>query len=162
MYRPFEPYRRALKETGPIMARHVFLLVNGIIFAVVALLITFGDPQAGIFLGVIIVINILLGVGQDFRARVDLEKLQLLTAFHYVRIKKDGLEQTVLTEEIKERDRIKLKLGDQIPCDGLLTFSKSLEVSEALITGESDSFPRAEGERVLAGAIVTAGVGLPR
>ena len=71
----FEPYKRAFAASGPILVRHVFLLVNGVIFAVVALLFLFGEKEAAIFLGIIIVFNIFLGVIQDFRARVALERL---------------------------------------------------------------------------------------
>ncbi len=156
-----EPYAKALQHLWPIVFRHVFLLVNAIIFAVVALLFVFGDVQAAVFLGIIIVVNIFLGIIQDFRARVTLEKLQLLTAPRLVRIR-EGREEMVFVEEIREDDHIRLRLGDQIPCDGVLISSDNLEVSEALITGESDSFPREKGENVLAGDIVTAGSGVLR
>ena len=158
----FEPYKRAFAASGPILVRHVFLLVNGVIFAVVALLFLFGEKEAAIFLGIIIVFNIFLGVIQDFRARVALERLQLLTALRVIRLNEDGTEDRVLTEEIKKNDHIRLRLGDQIPCDGLLIDATGFEVSEALITGESDSFPRGKGEQVLAGSIVAAGTGVLR
>lgn len=157
MHEIFEPYKRALAASGPILVRHVFLLVNAIIFAVVALLFIFGEKQAAVFLGVIIVFNILLGVIQDFRARVALEKLELMTALRLVRLNDDGTEDRVLAEAIKVHDHVRLRVGDQIPCDGVLVTANGFEVSEALITGESDSFPRAKGENVLAGSIVTSG-----
>jgi len=50
-----------------------------------------------------------------------------------------------LAEEIKKGDLLKLKLGDQVPCEGILISTNNLEISEALITGESDSFPKKEG-----------------
>jgi cation-transporting ATPase E len=159
MSETLEAYRRAIIGIGPIIFRHVFVLVNAVIFSVVALLFVFGDIQAGIFLGVIIVFNILLGIGQDFRARVSLEKLQLLTALRVIRVSEDGAEESVLAEEVGKHEHIKLKLGDQVPCDGIVLSSKGLEVSEALITGESDSFPKKNGDKVLAGYIITAGGG---
>ena len=152
-----KPYTLAFKDIGPIIYRHVFLLVNFIIFAVVGLLFSFGDKQASLFLGVIIVINILMGVIQDFRAKVSLERLQLITAFRFYRTDADGLEELVFVEQIKKGDHIRIKLGDQIPCDGIIVESKNIEISEALITGESDSFVKIKGDRVLAGGIVTAG-----
>lgn len=158
----FQPYKRAIAASGPILFRHVFLLVNAVIFSVVALLFIFGEREAALFLGIIIAFNILLGVIQDFRARVALEKLQLLTALRVVRLNEDGTEDRVLTEEIKKHDHIRLVLGDQVPCDGVLVTAKGFEVSEALITGESDSFTRADGEKVLAGSIVASGVGVLR
>ena len=55
-----------------------------------------------------------------------------------------------------------LGLGDQVPCDGVLLSSESLELNEGLITGESASLPRGTGDRVLAGSIITAGSGSMR
>jgi cation-transporting ATPase E len=135
-------------------------LTNGVIAVVVALLIVFGDLQAGVFLGVVLVINMTLGLGQDMRAWYALKKLQLLTAPRALRVHSDGTEELVLTEEIEKGDTLKIKTGDEIPCYGTLLEAHSLELNEGLITGEAASFPRKEGERVLAGSIITAGTGL--
>ena len=154
--------KQKLKDLRYIFARNVFLLTNGIIFAVVFLLFVFGDTQAAVFLGLVLAINILLGLGQDIRAWLALENLQLLTAPHVVRLKNDQSEESVLIEEIKEGDLIKSKMGDQIPCDGVLVHAESFELNEGLITGESASLPRALGDHVLAGSIVTSGEGIIR
>ena len=55
----------------------------------------------------------------------------------------------ILAEEIKKGDLIKLKLGDQTPCEGILISTDNLEISEALITGESDSFSKKDGEKII-------------
>lgn len=152
---------KKLRDLWYIVARNVFLLTNGVISAVVILLFIFGDVQAGIFLGMVLVINMTLGLAQDIRAWSALEKLQLLTAPHVTRVR-EGKEELVLTEEIRKDDTLLLKIGDQIPCDGVVLHSESLELNEGLITGESSSLPRGEGERVLAGSIITSGSGTMR
>lgn len=149
--------KQKIKDLSYIFSRNVFLLTNGIIFVVVVLLFIFGDTQAAIFLGFILLLNMLLGLGQDIRAWLALENLQLLTAPHITRIKADQSEESILVEEIKTGDLIKCKIGDQIPCDGSLVRTDALELNEGLITGESTSFPRKEGEQVLAGSIITSG-----
>ena len=155
-----EPYKRTLLNIGPIIYRHVFLFVNGVIFSVVILLFFFGNKEAAIFLGIITLFNILLGIIQDTRARIALETLQLVTALRVTRISKDGKEESILADEVEKGDHIKLRVGDQVPCDGILILSHGVEVSEALVTGESDSFPRAKGAEVSAGDVVTAGSGM--
>ena len=155
---PTISYRKILRDMGPIIVRHVFLFVNAIIFAVVIFLFVFGDKEAALFLGAIIVFNMCLGIIQDTRARIVLEKIQMLTAFKFTRINADETETTVYVDEIKRGDRINIQLGDQVPCDARILSAAGLEVSGALITGESDSFARKEGEMVNAGDIVTAGV----
>ncbi len=156
----FKLYKTVIAEVGPVIFRHVFLFVNAVIFAVVAMLFVFGEKQSALFIGAIIILNILLGIIQDTRALIALETLQMITALRIIRLNKDGSETLVLIEEIKKGDHIRLKLGDQVPCDGILLSSNNLEVSEALITGESDSFPRRDGEKVSAGDIITAGSGI--
>ncbi|MFZ2187111.1 MAG: HAD-IC family P-type ATPase [Candidatus Moraniibacteriota bacterium] len=153
-------YEKEARDLGYIVARNVFLLTNGIIALVVGLLIVFGDIQAGIFLGLVLVINMTLGLGQDIRAWYALRRLQLLTAPRVVRVLPDGTEESVLTEVIEKGDRLKLKTGDEIPCDGTLLEAHALELNEGLITGEAASFSRRAGEHVLAGSIITAGTGL--
>ena len=142
---------------GPIIFRNFFVLVNGIIFVVVVLLFIFGNTQAGLFLGIVFLLNTLIATSQDIHARVLLEKLQMLTALRVVRLNQDKTETSILAEEIIKGDLIKLKLGDQSPCEGKLISVNNLEISEALVTGESDSFSKKEGDKIIAGAIITSG-----
>lgn len=151
---------KEFRDLGYIIARNVFLLTNGVIALVVALLIVFGDIQAGIFLGLVLVINVTLGLGQDIRAWYALRSLQLLTAPRVTRLLPDGQEESVLTEEIEKGNKLKLKTGDEIPCDGTLLEAHSFELNEGLITGESASSPREAGEHILAGSIITSGTGV--
>lgn len=155
------PRAKKLRDLWYIVSRNVFLLTNGVILTVVGLLFVFGDRQAGVFLGLVTVVNMALGLAQDIRAWSALEKLQLLTAPHVKRIR-DGQEESVMTEDIRKGDTLQLGIGDQVPCDGTLVSSESLELNEGLITGESASLPRGAGERVLAGSIITSGSGLMR
>jgi len=157
-----QSYGRKIREIWHLVFRNVFLLVNLIIFAVVGLLFFFGDFKEGLFLGIIIFVSMIVGTAKDIQAWLALEKLNFLTAARVVRVNQDGTEEQVLPEEIQKEDSIKLALGDQIPCDGLLVSVSGLEVNEALITGESRSFSKTEGEMVLAGSIVTSGGGLMR
>lgn len=157
-----EFYKRLFHDLGPIVFRNVVLLTNIIIYGVIVLLFIFHQTQAGFFLALAIFVAILIGIIQEVRARLALEKLQLLTALHFIRINSNGTEETVLTEQIQKNDRIKLKLGDQVPCDGTLLSARGLELNSALLTGESDSFSKSQGEKVQAGDIVTSGSGLMR
>ncbi len=153
------PRAKKFRDLWYIVSRNVFLLTNGVILTVVGLLFVFGDRQAGVFLGLVTVVNMVLGLAQDIRAWSALEKLQLLTAPHVKRIR-DGQQESVMTEDIRKGDTLQLGIGDQVPCDGTLVSSESLELNEGLITGESASLPRGAGERVLAGSIITSGSGL--
>jgi len=150
-------YIKKWQDIRRLIFRNVFLLVNVIIFSVVALLISFGDTREGVFLGIILILNTLVGIVRDIHAWTILEQLQLLTAVKITTVSKDGTEKLLLPEKIQSGTMIKLKLGDQIPCDGKLIAVHGLEVNEGIITGESNSFAKSDGEMVFAGSIVSSG-----
>ncbi|MEO8065257.1 MAG: HAD-IC family P-type ATPase [Candidatus Doudnabacteria bacterium] len=156
----FEHYKRTFQDIGPIVFRNVVLITNVIIYLVIIMLFIYHETQVAFFLLIAIVVAIVIGLVQDIRARLMLEKLQMLTALRVARVNQNGTEESVLAEEIKKGDRVKLKLGDQVPCDGTLISSEGIEVSNALLTGESNSMLRLTGEKVQAGGIVTAGKGM--
>lgn len=149
-----------IKSIQGIVYRNVFPLVNRIIFFVVILLSIFGDIQEGLFLGLVTVINIIIGIVQETRALIILDNLQLLSAPKITKVSDDEGEIIIPIEQIKINDKIKLKIGDQVPCDGHLINSHSFEVSESLISGESKTFFRKTGDAVLAGSIITSGTGI--
>lgn len=153
-----ESFRVKVHAVTSIVFRNVFLLINGIIFAVVALLIIFGSAREGIFLGIITIWNMIIGIAQEIRSWLALEKLQFLTALKVIRLMPDGKEEIVLAENIQVGDTVKLKVGDQIPCDGRLQSSRGFEVNEAMISGESVSIPRHKDDEIFAGSIVTSGL----
>ena len=152
--------RRVAREITRIFIRDAFLPINAIILTVVLLLIIFGQTREGISLAIIVFFNIALGFGQDVRAWFLLERVQLLSVPNITRIEKDGTDKSVALEMIAKGDRLRLTLGDQMPCDGTVESSASLEVNEGLITGESDSLPQHKGMTIIAGSIVTAGTGI--
>ncbi len=148
---------RKFRDVTVIVVRNVFMLVHIVIIAVVGLLVAFGDTREGIVLGAILTVNIFLGLSQELNAWRILEKLTFLSALHSVRITSDGTDEQVVVEEIKKGDLLRLRLGDQVPSDGTVDSTKSLEVNEAMITGESASIPKRVGEILLGGSIVTSG-----
>ena len=160
MLKTVDKLRLKSQELIYIIGRHIFLFTNGIVTAVIILLFIFGDSRSALFLTIIFVINILLGLIQDINAWYQLEKLQLLTAPHVVRVNSNGEEELILTDLIKKGDLIKLKIGDQVPCDSILVNAQSFEINEGLITGESDSSPKKIDDHLLAGSVVTAGLGI--
>lgn len=145
------------KHIRPVVFRHTVTLINGIFFTVVSLLIFFGEFHEALFLSVVLVLNISVGIVQDMRAKLSLEKLQVLMAPKILRLDENGKDEVIALEEITVGDKLRLALGDQIPSDGRLVESDGLEVNEALLTGESKNIQKPINANVLAGSIVTAG-----
>ena len=103
----------------------------------------------------IIIINTLIGIAQEIRAKKTIDKLAILTARKSVVIR-EGQKWTVPTEELVLDDVVCLKTGDQVPADARI-LEGSLEVNESLLTGESDNLPKNEGDELFSGSFVTSG-----
>ena len=56
-------------------------------------------------------------------------------------------------------DLVVLRMGDQVPADGIVAHTVGLEVNESALTGESDPVEKQVGDTVLSGTIVVAGRG---
>ncbi len=152
-------YKIILKHLKQVAMANSLTLVNAIFFVVTVLLIVFGETHEALFLAIVLVLNIVIGIVQDLRAKVALEQLQILMAPKILRLK-DGGEETIGLNDVRAGDKLKISLGDQIAADGELEQIHGLEVNEALLTGESGNIHKQQHAKVLAGSIVTAGSGI--
>ena len=69
---------------------------------------------------------------------------------------RDGQEVELPTAEIVVGDGVRLRPGDKVPVDGVVT-SGSSSLDESLITGESVPIEKSEGDDVVGGSINRAG-----
>lgn len=103
----------------------------------------------------IIIANTLIGIFQEIKAKITLDKLKILTVSH-VDVIRDGVKKSVTVSELVKYDVILLKSGGQIPADGVI-LDGEVDVNESLLTGESDSIHKTCGSKVLSGSFVTSG-----
>ena len=103
----------------------------------------------------IIIANTLIGIFQEIKAKITLDKLKILTVSH-VDVIRDGVKKSVTVSELVKDDVILLKSGGQIPADGVI-LDGEVDVNESLLTGESDSIHKTSGSKVLSGSFVTSG-----
>lgn len=87
-------------------------------------------------IGVIVVLNGLLGFFQEFRADKSLAALRKM-ATPFSKVIRDGELQTIPSEKIVSGDLILIEAGDRIPADGRIIQSIELSTQEAALTGES-------------------------
>jgi len=52
---------------------------------------------------------------------------------------------------------VQLKIGDQVPADGMVVVSDGAEIDESLLTGEADTVSKNPNDTVLSGSIVVSG-----
>ena len=107
---------------------------------------------------VVLVLNAVIGIGQEVRAKRTLDRLALLHA-PTATVIRDGTSTEVALADVVLDDLVELTSGDQVPADGEVRASTGLEVDESALTGESDPMAKAVGDTVLSGTIVVAGRG---
>ena len=140
-----------------IILRHCLTFFNFIfIFLAVLLLIGRSSPKNMGFLGVVI-INTVIGIVQEIRAKRAVEKLSLV-ARRPVKVIRDGAPLSVDPERIVRDDMAEFGQGDQICADGILRAGE-LHVNESLLTGEEDSVDKVPGDRIHSGSLVLSGRG---
>ena len=105
---------------------------------IIATILSFvvGDKIDGILIGAILVLNTILGFWQEYKASKELEALRSFEVL-ISRCIRDGKEVEIPSSQIVPGDLVILEAGDKIPADGQLFESYSLQVSEAILTGES-------------------------
>ena len=113
-----------------------------------------GSFKNSMFMGIII-INTVIGIVQEVRAKKTIDRLAILTESKTV-VLRDGKKWTISTEKLVLDDVIYLKAGDQVPADARV-LEGSLEVNESLLTGESDNLSKKEGDELYSGSFVTSG-----
>jgi len=84
----------------------------------------------------IVIVNGVLGFFQERRAERSLEALKELSA-PQVTVLRDGNWEKILSKELVPGDIVKFTSGDRIGADMRLIDTKSLEVEESALTGES-------------------------
>ena len=140
-----------------IIRANLFTKFNAINFVLASIIILAGSPKNAIFVGVIIV-NTLIGVVQETKAKYTLEKLSVISMAH-AKVLRDGNIQEIPIEEIVLDDVLYLETGLQVLADGEVLFSNGLEIDESMLTGEADSISKRPEEKLLSGSFVVAGDG---
>lgn len=95
-----------------------------------------GEVSDAIIIGIVILINAIVGVIQESKAEKALEALKELSTPKAV-VKRDGSLKEIPSELVVPGDVIILDAGRYIPCDLRLVESANLKVEESALTGES-------------------------
>ena len=145
------PNTRTYKQ---IVKENTLTFFNFLNAVLLVLVLFVGSYKNSMFVGIII-INTVIGIIQEIRAKKTIDKLAILTESKAV-VLRDGKKWSISTEKLVLDDLIYLKTGEQVPADCRI-LEGSLEVNESLLTGEADNLGKREGDELFSGSFVTAG-----
>lgn len=138
-----------------ILKSNVCTLFNLLNFVLFILTITLGKSfKNATFVGPAI-INVIIGIVQEVKAKHTIDKLSLISA-PKVTVIRAGAETEIKTPDIVLDDLMVLSAGNQI-CSDSVVLEGTCEVNESLITGESDPIVKKEGDELLSGSYVVSG-----
>jgi len=109
----------------------VYLLIFAAILALIL-----GEKVDAILIASFIFINSILGFIQEYRSESTIKSLKKFTQGK-ARVRRDGVERTIVNSELVLGDIVVLETGDVVPADIRLFKINNFLVDESILTGES-------------------------
>ncbi|MCO5316741.1 MAG: HAD-IC family P-type ATPase [Solirubrobacterales bacterium] len=134
---------------------NTFTVFNLILAVFGALTLIFGNPKDALFLG-ILVANVAIGVSQEIRAKIALDRLAALVAVTAT-VVRESEESEIPLDGLVVGDLVVGRAGDQVVADGEVIASEGAELDESNLTGESEPVGTGPGKPVWSGSFVTEG-----
>lgn len=113
------------------------------------------------FILFIVLINAAIGFGQELKAQKEIAALKKLIV-PFARVIREGKEIKIEAKFLVPGDLLVLSEGDRIPADAILTSSKNISVSEAILTGESAPIEKDAHDLVFLATTILSGHGTAR
>ena len=146
------------RSFADIVRANVFTLFNGIIFAAMVMVLVTGSWRDAVF-GLVILINTGIGIVTELKAKRTLDKLSILVASDYL-VRRDGKDVEVPHNEIVLGDLMWIRSGEQVPADAQIVRTWGLELDESMLTGESRTVRKNEGDDIYSGSTAVSGMAL--
>ncbi len=138
------------------LARQLTDVVIIVLLVAAALTLAMRDNTDAAVILTVIVVNTLLGAGQEVRSSRALAALADLTA-PQAAVVRDGAVVAVAAGAVVPGDLLVLTAGDIVAADGWIVAAEGLQLDESLLTGESLPVDRSPGETLAAATVVTRG-----
>ena len=110
--------------------------MNIMLVAVTVISFIIGQTPVGIMVGLLVVLNVVLGTRQELKAKASVDALANLQ-IPQARVVRDGTLIEIPATDLVPGDIVNLEAGDLVPADGRILRSATLETQEAALTGES-------------------------
>ncbi|KAE9557917.1 cation transport ATPase [Companilactobacillus paralimentarius DSM 13238 = JCM 10415] len=142
--------KKRLTENGPnkleshrtpkwkMFLRQFNNIVIYVLIASVIITLLMGHYSDSIIIGLVVVINAIIGYYQEANASDALEKIKQMLSIEAT-VYRDGQRKDVPAEELVVGDTVFLEAGDNVPADLRIIDSDNLRIQESALTGESNS-----------------------
>ena len=147
--------KKTTKTYWEIIVSNVLTFFNILLVAIAVLEIVAGNFEGIFAFMTVMLLNMIIGLVQDIRAKKLTEKLNLTTA-PMMTVIRNGEKKVISTEKAVLDDIFVLETGNQICVDAEIK-SGTIEVDESILTGESLSVKKTIGEKIYSGTFVVSG-----
>lgn len=148
------PVGNQSKTIGQIIAGNVFTYFN-FVFAVFAALLILVRSYINMTFLPIILLNTILGIVQEIKAKIVLDRLTVVNAPR-TKVIRDSAVSEVDSVTLVKGDVCIFTAGNQLSADAILA-KGCVRVNEAMVTGESDEVIKNKGDILLSGSYIVSG-----
>lgn len=148
------PVKKQSKTVLQIIAGNVFTYFNFVFAIFATLLILVGSYTDMTFLPIIFW-NTVIGIVQEIRAKIVLDRLTVVNAPKTSVIRNSEIN-TINSDQLVKGDLCIFEAGNQLSADAVVV-DGSVRVNESLVTGESDEIVKTAGDTLLSGSFVVSG-----
>ena len=142
------------KSIKKIIATNSLTYFN-FVFLLLGIILCFVHSYRDITFVPVIFANTLIGIIQEVRAKITLDRLNMLNA-PTASVIRDGKERRIDAEWLVLNDVVVFRAGNQIPADAEI-LSGEVAVNESLLTGEADEIKKSAGDQLLSGSFIVSG-----
>lgn len=142
------------KSIGRIILENSITLFN-IINVILAIALMWAGSYKNMLFIVVVLINLIIGIVQEVRAKRTADRLSLISAIKTTVIR-NGTEQHIPIDNIVLDDILKLQVGNQVTADCSI-LNGYCEVNESFITGEANPIAKKQGDTILSGSYIISG-----
>lgn len=146
------------RSYGQIIRDNLFTFINNLLFGLGLVLVLLGRPTDALLSVGVILINVVVGIVQEIRAKRTLDQIALLNRPKVI-VVRDGVQKEIEPEDLVIGDVIRIGAGDQVIVDGKVIESSAMEMDESLLTGESDLIKKQAGDPLYSGSFCVNGSG---
>lgn len=147
------------KSILKIILSNTFTFFNMLYLTIMIIFLVLKSYENLFFLATIIP-NYLIGLYQEIKAKLLVDKLSLMSA-PTTTVIRDGDKVEIPVDEVVLDDIVFYTPGKQICADSVI-LEGTIEVNESLLTGESDAIVKSVGDELFSGSFIISGAAVAR